>query len=322
MSTLSFLTLILNIPLLVGASLLGPITPQSTGEYLFIRDTVVEHYVEYRSGNFPLILSVPHGGSEEDDNFVARTKENSQGRSVLVGRDGYTIEMANAIDSIFYERTGKHPYVVIAHLRRRYIDMNRSRALALPRGRSPQEYIYDIYHTQIEYNREDIERDWGAGLLIDIHGHGHKHQLLELGYCVSKRNLNLDDREINRRDIRETSSIQSLARKNRGDKSLAQLIRGENSLGDLLEAKGVPTIPHSGLPKPKELSYFSGGYISKAHGSRGDNESRVDAIQFEFGRNSRRDRDLRLEYAEKVVDALLQFIEENYPFKKDPRALD
>lgn len=42
----------------------------------FVREYEIVNHVEYRTGNAPLIISVPHDGPRTDDALVKRTQEN------------------------------------------------------------------------------------------------------------------------------------------------------------------------------------------------------------------------------------------------------
>ena len=74
---------------------------------VFTRDTIVNRYIEYRNGNFPLVISVPHGGSESNSSYTLRTKENCPDPQFSTVKDLYTIEFANLMDSIMHSLTGK-----------------------------------------------------------------------------------------------------------------------------------------------------------------------------------------------------------------------
>ena len=45
-------------------------------------------------------------------------------------------------------------------------------------------YYYQLFHDQIITFRQEIINNYNRGLLIDIHGHGHPIQRIELGYLI------------------------------------------------------------------------------------------------------------------------------------------
>ena len=115
----------------------------------------------------------------------------------------------------------------------------------------------------------------GQGLILDIHGQGHSELWTELGYLLSKSELN-NDVTLNEAH----SSIRHLA--GLATVSFDELLRGNQSLGGLLQNQGyvvVPSPTHSG---PAEGNYYTGGYITQRHGSR--DGGTVDAIQIELPR--------------------------------------
>lgn len=282
----------------------------------FRRDTVYVDYVEYRSGNLPLIISVPHDGGKSDVAFTLRTKENCPDPSFATVRDSYTELLANLIDSVVHAVTGKYAFLVRCDIRRTYVDMNRERGFGVPGG-SRQGVVYDLYHSRIRVARGLVTALHGRGLVIDIHGHGHVVKQVELGYLVSKVDLDRSDGELlagvgaGSGGYSKGSSIFSLSKSNRGGANFVELLRGSSSLGYLLAKWGVPCVPNSDKLSPGVEPYFSGGYITKAHGSAFSVGGSVDAIQMEFD-SVARSAERRREYAQKVANAVLEFISLNY----------
>ena len=280
---------------------------------VFKRSTVIQNFVEYRNGNFPLIISVPHGGGESDNSFTVRTQENTADPEFATVRDMYTMELAHLIDSMLHARTGKYAHVVICRLRRTYVDMNRQRQYAVPQG-SRQEGVYDLYHSRMQNTRNLVTIESGRGLVLDIHGHAHEIQQVELGYSLSRSELNMSDSELMNGNYASESSIYSLSKNNKLGKTFVEMLRGAYSFGNFLAARNVPCIPHSANPSPGTNSYFSGGYITTTYGSSGSGGGTVDAIQMEFD-STARSAEQRKDYASNVVDAILQFLDTNYQFK-------
>ena len=57
------------------------------------------------------------------------------------------------------------------------------------------EFIHRLYHRWLAQALQGHQ----AALLVDLHGHGHPHQLVELGYRVSGHTLNQISRPVTRR---------------------------------------------------------------------------------------------------------------------------
>jgi hypothetical protein len=112
---------------------------------------------------------------------------------------------------------------------------------------------------------------------VDLHGHGHAIQRLELGYLLSAAELARDEptlecsalvRASSRRTLVETSPL-----------SHASLLRGPASLDTLFEAAGFPAVPSTAQPHPGEAPYFTGGHNTRRHGSRDGGP--IDDVQIE-----------------------------------------
>jgi hypothetical protein len=100
-------------------------------------------------------------------------------------------------------------------------------------------------------------------LYIDLHGHGHPIQRLELGYLISKAQL----QNINSVTIGNTS-VRALAVQN-GAQTLANLITGNNSFGSIMQSKGFPAVPSAAMPFPDVADdYFDGGYNTARYTNR------------------------------------------------------
>lgn len=285
--------------------------PNNTGNNnnnsgVFKRESLYLNYVEYKNGNLPLIISVPHDGEKTNSTFTLRTKENCPDPNFATVRDTYTTELANLIDSVVHARTGKYAHLVRCDIKRTYVDMNRERRYAVPQD-SKQVDVYELYHNRMKSAKNLVTILHGRGLVVDIHAHGHAVQQVELGYLLSKTTLNKSDSEITAGNYSKESSIYSLSRNNTKNMSFVELLRGTGSFGDLLTQKNVPCVPNSAKPSPDVESYFSGGYITKTYGSVQTTGGTVDAIQMEFD-STARSAERRREYAQNVADALLQFL--------------
>lgn len=268
-------------------------------------------YIEYIYGNIPLIISVPHGGYDEP----ASIPDRSCGVTV---RDSYTLELAHEIRDIIYDRTGYYPHIIISNLRRTKLDPNRA-VYEATCNNSQAETPYYEYHDYIKSAKDTVEKIHGKGLLIDLHGHGHDIQRLELGYAISSSELRLSDSELNSQTYIDKSSIKNLVYNNPNNYTLADLLRGPAGLGGMFDNEEIPAVPGFLDPYPLEgEAYFNGGYITRVHGSR--DGGNIDAIQIECHRDVRFTTSERLEFADGLVEAVFAFIDENYfeGFSNDP----
>ena len=114
----------------------GPrhLTPEEIEQYKKQQTVKIEKYVEYRQGNCPIILTVPHGGTVVESFLTLRNTANCPDPDFATDLDYNTRELADEIDKAFFQQTGKHPYMIIALIKRNHVDFNRKRSYAIPAG--------------------------------------------------------------------------------------------------------------------------------------------------------------------------------------------
>lgn len=262
-------------------------------------------YVEYIPGNLPVILSAPHGGYEDPATIPDRDCE-----GCVKVRDSYTQELAREMAQAFFERTGCYPHVVINLLHRKKFDANRAIVEAAD-GNPTVEQVWYTYHELLDSAKAQIVKDYGRGLFLDLHGHAHPIQRIELGYLLSRSELQLANTALNTTSYIEQSSIQTLVQDNLASLTHAQLLRGDYSLGELLASKGLPTVPSAADPYPIGTDpYFSGGYNTVRHGSLSGGN--IDGIQIECNQDIRFDAVLRGRLADSLTQAINEYISLHY----------
>lgn len=262
-------------------------------------------YVEYIPGNLPVVISVPHGGYLEPSTIPLRNCTNC-----VYGRDLYTQELGRSILASFYERTGCYPHVVINLLHRNRFDANRSITTAAD-GDPVVEQSWYAYHQFIESAKTQVEVEYGRGLFLDLHGHGHTVQRIELGYRLTKTQLQLPDVVLDSASYVDLSSIETLVGDNLHALTHSELLRGAESFGTLLADKGVPAVPSSQDPFPLSTeSYFNGGYNTGRHGSK--DGGNIDGIQVECHQTIRFDSLTREWFADSLVKTINQYIGIHY----------
>ncbi|MDD4871001.1 MAG: BPL-N domain-containing protein [Kiritimatiellae bacterium] len=211
-----------------------------------------EPYVISREGSLPIIISAPHGGSLAFPGVVARTGGNEV-KQFAIARDVSTDVLALELSAALLRDTGKAPFLVVAKISRKYVDLNRAEKDAFE---SPSlREVYEAYHSALEKYCRQVARKWGGGLLLDIHGQGVRSDSIFRG----TRN----------------GATTALLLKKFG----AKVLTGTQGFQGLLEAKGFKVIPSSDS-EDKE-SRFNGGYIVGKYGENGNYG--IDAIQLEFG---------------------------------------
>ncbi|MFM8473086.1 MAG: hypothetical protein ACKOBV_06155 [Candidatus Kapaibacterium sp.] len=232
-------------------------------------------YIEYQPGTMPLVISVPHGGSLAPASFPDRDCE---GCSYV--QDAYTQELARSIREEFHVRTGCYPHVIYNLLHRKKLDMNRDSVTATDSNAALTTY-WKEYHAFIDSAKSSVAREFGKGLFIDLHGHGHAKARIEFGYLLDDSRLRENDSILDMEKSFGISSIRSLVGANLTGDTHAELIRGDDALGTMFGNEGYPGVPSKQDPYPLiDDPYFNGGFNTLVHGSR--NGGVIDAIQMEL----------------------------------------
>lgn len=265
----------------------------------------VNGYIEYQPGNLPFILSVPHGGHLEPANIPDR---NCVGCAYV--KDAYTQELARAIREALYLQTGCYPYVVYNLLHRKKLDMNRDILAATDTNPLLNGY-WNEYHDFLDSAAMRINQYFGKGLFIDLHGHGHAIQRIELGYLLYDTQLQEPDSILNTPPRISVSSIESLAGNNASNATHAELLRGDEALGTQFANHGYPGVPSLQDPFPQPGDpYFNGGYNTYHHGSSPGGT--IDAVQLELYSAIRFDSLQRMAFADSFAVVVLRFLSQHY----------
>lgn len=259
-------------------------------------------YVEYQAGTLPLVISAPHGGTLDPSEIPDR----SWGTIV---RDRATDELAYLIADALEDRTGERPHLIMSHLHRRKLDPNREIVEAAQDNPRAQQAWWE-FQSLIEHASDRVEEEYGDGFYIDLHGHGHEIQRVELGYLLGSTTLGLSDQALDAGGYDDNTSVPALVAS--AGVSLSTLLRGPESLGTLLEDRSVPATPSGPQPGPGENPFFSGGYNTRRHGSF--DGGGISGVQIElnyFGiRDTAENREL---FAEQLADALAVYLARWYP---------
>ena len=275
-----------------------PILGYEVGKSYFGRNG----YVEYVPGELPVVISAPHGGSLRP----AEAKDRSYGST---GSDRNTIELSLAVRDAFISVTGYAPHLIISHLHRSKLDPNRE-IVEAAQGDPFAENAWHEFQDWITKARELVSEDNARGLYFDMHGHGHPIPRVELGYLLSREDLNQSDSDLNNIAIVGKTSIRDLGRD--APETFSELLRGPKSFGGFLRNEGVRSIPSPGDPSPASDPYWTGGYNTRTHGSRSPGEV-ISGIQLEHQYAGLRDSDVnRRVYAARLVSATRLFMLEHF----------
>ena len=169
---------------------------------------------------------------------------------------------------------------------------------------------WNEYHNFITMAQNTANSQYSNKIIfIDLHGHGHTIQRIELGYLLSGNDLELSEATLNTSVYINQSSIKNLVLNNRNNYTHTQLLRGPSSFGTLLTNAGLPAVPSQQIPYPgSTASYFSGGYTTASHTCY-DPAVTTNGFQMELNydgvRNSSSNRTL---FAEKFKNVVLEYL--------------
>ena len=262
------------------------------------------NYVEYQVGNLPIVISVPHGGDLTPTSIPTRICNNPE-----TVTDSFTIETAEQIKAALFLATGCYPHVIICNLKRTKLDCNRNLADGAC-DNSQAMTAWNEYHNFIKMAQNAANSQYNNKILfVDLHGHGHTIQRIELGYLLSASDLELSETTLNSTAYINQSSIKNLVLNNRNNYTHTQLLRGPSSFGTLLTNLGFPAVPSQQIPYPgATASYFSGGYTTASH-TCFDPTITTNGFQMELNydgvRNSNSNRIL---FADKFKNAVLEYL--------------
>jgi hypothetical protein len=213
-------------------------------------------FIEYVPGNLPIVISVPHGGYLKPATIPDRVL------GTAGHQDTNTQELAREIIKLFREQTGKVPHVIINRLHRDKLDANRELFDAAQDDPIAGQ-AWNEFHSFVDSAEARVQREFGRGLYIDLHGHRHEWQVIELGYLLVNNQLTMSDAELDALVQLSTTSLGP--RTGNGSMPLSQLLRGPRSLGAAMERQGFATVPSPAHPNPNGQPYFSGGYNLEQH---------------------------------------------------------
>ncbi len=264
-------------------------------------------WVEATSGTVPLVLVAPHGG---DLSPAMLPDRNCSGCTYV--NDANTQELARAIaDSVAARTGGRRPWLIINRLHRDKFDGNRDLTEATA-GFAPLTAHWTRFHAAVDSARAAIGRTATRGLVVDLHGHGHVIQRLELGYLLSDAELRTTDAALMSANAMARSSIATTALAAGRQDSAVALLRGPLSLGAQLVAAGYPSVPSVTDPAPSATDpYFNGGFNTQRYGSAAGGPT--DAVQIEHNFTGVRDTPAnRARYAGALASVLVAWLNARY----------
>ena len=296
-----------------------PSGPYVAGQSYFGRN----EYIEYVAGNSPVIYSAPHGGALTPAEISARTPA-ACGGAATTTTDLNTIDLVREMRARHFARFGTYPHIVINHLARSRLDPNRPQLEAACQD-GEAVIAFAEWHQALDVARAAVLQSAGKGWYMDMHGHGHAIQRLELGYLLTGAQLDMSDAALDAvAAYEDTASIRTISRAS--PLSFSALLRGSSSLGTLYAANGFPSVPSASDPGPAGATYFSGGDNTRRHtcgaeasefgGTTGGN---ICGVQIEANLTGVRDNaENRTRFADATALVLQQFLATHWGIQLAP----
>jgi len=237
-----------------------------------------KEYIEFKQGNIPLIISVPHGGTL----ICTFIPKRSHGIS---GIDKGTIQFTMDLIEKFEILDSKSPSFIISKIHRSNIDLNRDKNDAYNQNSLFAREVYTFYHNKIRDLILNNLRIFNYSLLIDVHG-----------FEANNRPLGFRDVDI----ILGTNNLESFF-----PHPIPRKDWDKNLRGDIVKnfvKLNIPIAP--GHPRRKEY-VLTGGYITQQYGASQINNSQ--SMQIEFSDRIRViDENLRTIVLENLAKILLE----------------
>lgn len=237
-----------------------------------------------QSGELPIIVSAPHGGRKPIPDCPVRVGKNVA--KFVTVNDTNTDLLARKVADAIEKAMKAKPYLVIAHFERKYADVNRPIDDGVEDDRAKP--YHEAYHQYLKESRDQVQKEWGRGLLLDLHGQAADAAAIFRGTNDGKTTRHLIDR------FGQTA------------------VTGNKGVLGLLAKAGYEVYPKNDS-KEKENPFYSGGHIVATYGSKTDGS--VDAIQLELGGQVRTRAGMDA-FAKDLAEAVAAFAKEYLPAKK------
>jgi N-formylglutamate amidohydrolase len=222
-----------------------------------------------QKGTLPVIVSAPHGGRSKVPGVSERTGKGVANFYAI--SDSNTLELTEVFAAELEKQLGAKPWLVVARFDRKYIDANRPPEGAYETDKAKP--YYDAYHDALTAACKAVKKEFGCGILLDVHGQGE----FDDAVCRGTQN---------------GKTVTLL--KERYD---WPAVSGKRSVLGQMQRSGYKVRPDCDAPeKTKEEPRYDGGYTVGTYGSH--TGYGIDAIQLEFGTSHR----LRSAYPKTAAD--------------------
>jgi len=266
-----------------------------------------EHWTEFIPGDMPLVISVPHGGTVVLPEVPLRDC-----KGAVTVTDTRSAELGREMQDAFYKKYGKRPYLVICLISRKNVDQNRD----IEEGTCGNEMMrkpWNAFHDNIDTALALAVKQFGSSLYIDLHGHGHTNQRLELGYSINASDLPDISNKTDLTELAQKSTLNNLLSLNK-KADFKELMIGDNAFGTLITEAGTPAVPSKQDPFITDGGkYFNGGYNTRRYTS--EKYPQVFGWQIETNYKGVRDAPGRPVFAKAFAEVIMKYFKQNTTIK-------
>ncbi|MBC8227828.1 MAG: hypothetical protein H8E74_11975 [Gammaproteobacteria bacterium] len=228
-------------------------------------------YIQYRVGNTPVIITVPHDGTLVPSNMADRIGD--------VERAVNTRKVAEQFAVFFNANSnGLFPHIIYNNVSRTKLDPD-ANLMDGAQGNSYANLSYGTYHSYLQTAIDSVEANFDSGILLNLVEHDNATQQFELGYLLSESELNLSDAELNN-GYSTLSSISQLSSISAA--TFSEVLRGYSSFGNFLFAasyngSSYQVVPNLDNPNAPSGGYTSGGFTLTTYGK--ERLGKINAIE-------------------------------------------
>jgi len=266
--------------------------------------------VTWTFGEANLVVTIPHAGTIGSDTTAAGHIYCQSGNVIQtrIGTNQHPIRTYTrdaGTDVIGHQlakrlgKTGLSPHVVECHVHRSKVECNRSiEEVAVDKLGEEAQEIFDTYHawiTEAIGMCRQVGENVPGVFLLDLHGHGHPHDYIELGYRLTADTLNAIADEENSRSTwnsvmtsaaRHEFTLRHLVKRKFSPTRVEEAVLGPTSLAACLnrqlekceDLKEICCIPSQEKKCPGKLGFYIGAHTVRLHSAA----RRVDCAQIEL----------------------------------------
>ena len=212
-------------------------------------------HIKYLVGNTPIVISIPHGGSLTPSTIPVINPELYQ--------EINTKELSERLVYHIFELTGgKYPHVIYSNVHPSHFNVDTT----LVEGTANNTYAvqgYTSYHSFLETAVDTVLSQFPVGFLIDLHAENSHSQEVEIGYGLSKVELDLTNGALNEEGLQSVSTIQQYVQIS--SSFFSDIIRGGSSLGSKISSETYYYVNPGGASTTFQFDVVPGVQIPQVH---------------------------------------------------------